>query len=133
MIGIIVMTHGSFSEGVVNACEVVTGPVARAETLSLHREDNVDDFRAAFEQAVEKVDTGDGVLVMCDILGGSPCNVSAMALRERDDLQVLVGLNLPMLLEAVMTRDQVSSVEELAKNCQAAANDGVKRVNEILG
>lgn len=133
MIGIVVMTHGSFSGGVVDACEVVTGPVTQTETLSLRREDNVDDFRAAFGRAVEKVDAGDGVLVLTDILGGSPCNVAAMALRERGDLQVLTGLSLPMLLEALMGREQASSVEELAKGCRAAALEGVKRVNELLG
>lgn len=133
MIGIIVMTHGSFSTGAVDACELVTGPVTQAATLSLRREDNVDDFGVEFQQALDKVDTGEGVLVLCDILGGSPCNVAAMALREREGLQVLTGLNLPMLLEALMTREQVASVEELAKNCLAAANEGVKHVNELLG
>ena len=63
MIGIDVMTHGAKADGIVNACELVTGPAKQVETLSLKREDNIDDLSTAFEAAVKKVDTGDGVLV----------------------------------------------------------------------
>ena len=81
MVGIIVVTHGTLSEGIVDAAELITGPVTQVETLSLRREDNVNDLNAAFLAALDRVDTGDGVLVLADLLGGSPCNVASMNLR----------------------------------------------------
>lgn len=132
MVGIIVMTHGSFSEGIVDAVELITGPVAQVETLSLRREDNVDDLNAAFIAALERVDTGDGVLVLADLLGGSPCNVASMNLRERS-YQVLSGANLPMLIEALSSRETTSSLEGLAAACAEAAMQGVKNINQLLG
>lgn len=132
MVGIIVMTHGSFSEGIVDAAELITGPVAQVETLSLRREDNVDDLNAAFIAALERVDTGDGVLVLADLLGGSPCNVASMNLRERS-YQVLSGANLPMLIEALSSRETTSSLEGLAAACAEAAMQGVKNINQLLG
>lgn len=132
MVGIIVMTHGSFSQGIVDACELICGPAQQVETLSLRREDNVDDLAKNFREAVARMDTGDGVLVLCDLMGGSPCNVSSMALREMGSFQLVSGVNLPMMLEAIMTRDTGASVEELAAACKTAAVEGVKHINELL-
>ena len=133
MIGIVVMTHGALADGIVNACELFTGPAKQVETLSLKREDNIDDLSTAFEAAVKKVDTGDGVLVFTDLLGGSPCNVASMHLRTSHGFQLLTGVNLPMILEALITREQGMPVEELAQNCRNAGTDGVKLINELLG
>ena len=132
MVGIIVMTHGALSEGIVDAAELITGHVTQVEALSLSREDNVNDLNAAFLAALDRVDTGDGVLVLTDLLGGSPCNVASMNLRERS-YRVLSGVNLPMFIEALSSRDTASSAEELQASCQEAAVQGVKNINQLLG
>lgn len=132
MVGIIVMTHGTLSEGIVDAAELITGPVTQVETLSLRREDNVNDLNAALLAALDRVDTGDGVLVLADLLGGSPCNVASMNLRERS-YRVLSGVNLPMFIEALSSRDSAGSVEELQAACQEAGAQGVKNINQLLG
>lgn len=132
MVGIIVMTHGTLSEGIVDAAELITGPVTQVETLSLRREDNVNDLNAAFLAALDRVDTGDGVLVLADLLGGSPCNVASMNLREKS-YRVLSGVNLPMFIEALSSRDSAGSVEELQAACQEAGAQGVKNINQLLG
>lgn len=133
MVGIIVMTHGSLSQGIVDACELICGPSQQVETLSLRREDNVDDLARNFRDALGRMDAGEGVLVLCDLMGGSPCNVASMALRETKSFQLVSGVNLPMMLEAIMTREQGVSVEELAASCRSAAAEGVKHINELLG
>ena len=132
MVGIIVMTHGTLSEGIVDAAELITGPVTQVETLSLRREDNVNDLNAAFLAALDRVDTGDGVLVLADLLGGSPCNVASMNLRERS-YRVLSGVNLPMFIEALSSRDSAGSAEELQAAYQEAGAQGVKNINQLLG
>lgn len=132
MVGIIVMTHGLLGEGIVDAAELITGPVAQVETLSLRREDSVNDLNAAFIDAVGRVDTGCGVLVLADLLGGSPCNVAGMNLREKS-YQVLSGVNLPMFIEALSSRETAGSAEELASVCRDAAVQGVQNINQLLG
>lgn len=132
MVGIIVMTHGSLGEGAVDAARLIMGPVEQVETLSLRREDNADDLNAAFLAALERVDSGEGVLVLADLLGGSPCNVASMNLREKS-YQLLSGVNLPMLIEALSSRESVGSPEELASLCAEAATQGVKNINQLLG
>lgn len=132
MVGIIVVTHGTLSEGIVDAAELITGPVTQVETLSLRREDNVNDLNAAFLAALDRVDTGDGVLVLADLLGGSPCNVASMNLRERS-YRVLSGVNLPMFIEALSSRDSAGSAEELQAACREAGAQGVKNINQLLG
>lgn len=132
MVGIIVVTHGTLSEGIVDAAELITGPVTQVETLSLRREDNVNDLNAAFLAALDRVDTGDGVLVLADLLGGSPCNIASMNLRERS-YRVLSGVNLPMFIEALSSRDSAGSAEELQTACQEAGAQGVKNINQLLG
>ena len=72
MVGIIVMTHGALAQGIVDAAELITGPAHQVQTLSLRREDNVNDLNDAFVAALEQVDTGDGVLVLTDLMGGLP-------------------------------------------------------------
>lgn len=132
MVGIIVMTHGALSEGIVDAAELITGPVSQVKTLSLRREDNVNDLNDAFLAALQEVDTGDGVLVLTDLLGGSPCNVASMNLREKS-YRVLSGVNLPMFIEALSSRDSAGSPEELQAACLEAATEGVKNINQLLG
>ena len=73
------------------------------------------------------------MLVFTDLLGGSPCNVASMHLRTSHGFQLLTGVNLPMILEALITREQGMPVEELAQNCRNAGTDGVKLINELLG
>lgn len=132
MVGIIVMTHGTLAEGLVDAAQLIMGPAEQVKTLSLKREDNVDDLDAAFKATLESVDTGDGVLVLADLFGGSPCNVASMNLREGNRYELVSGANLPMLIEAIMSREGASSASELASICRDAAVAGVKHVNELL-
>ncbi len=132
MVGIIVMTHGALAQGIVDAAELITGPAHQVQTLSLRREDNVNDLNDAFVAALEQVDTGDGVLVLTDLMGGSPCNVASMNLRDKD-YQLLTGVNLPMFIEALASREDGCSAADLAKACRDSATDGVKHINELLG
>ena len=65
-------------------------------------------------------------------MGGSPCNVASMNLRDKD-YQLLTGVNLPMFIEALASREDGCSAADLAKACRDSATDGVKHINELLG
>ena len=132
MVGIVVMTHGGLAEGLVSASEVIMGPAQQVKTLALRREGNVDELAAEFAAALDEVDTGDGALVLCDLFGGSPCNVASMGLRTARNYHLVAGANLPMLIEAINSRDEGLDAEALAKRCVETANEGIRHINELL-
>ena len=132
MVGIVDMTHGDLADGLLSASEVIMGPAQQVRTLSLRREGNVDELTAEFGRALEEVDTGDGVLVLADLFGGSPCNVASMGLRNARAYHLVSGVNLPMLIEALNSRDEGLGPEELAQRCLESAHAGMRHVNELL-
>lgn len=132
MVGIVIMSHGSLSTGIVEAAEVILGPIEQIATVSLKPGEGIEELNADFIAALERADTGDGVLVLTDLIGGSPCNVASMSLAEKP-YQLLSGFNLPMLIEILSSRDQVSSAEELAAVGLQSGSDGIRNVNELLG
>ena len=132
MIGIVVMSHGGLAEGLVSASEVIMGPAQQVRTLSLRREGSVDELSNDFERVVNEVDTGDGVIVLCDLFGGSPCNVASMGLRSARNYHLVSGANLPMLIEAINSRDEGLSPAALAQRCVESSHVGIRHVNELL-
>lgn len=132
MIGIVVMSHGGLAEGLVSASEVIMGPAQQVRTLSLRREGSVDELSGDFERVVNEVDTGDGVIVLCDLFGGSPCNVASMGLRSARNYHLVSGANLPMLIEAINSRDEGLSPAALAQRCVESSHEGIRHVNELL-
>lgn len=132
MVGIVVMSHGDLADGIVSAGEVIMGPATQVATLSLRREGNVDELTRAFEAALDEVDAGDGVLVLCDLFGGSPCNVASMGLRTERNYHLVSGANLPMLIEAINSRDEGLDPRELARRCIDSAHEGIRHINELL-
>lgn len=132
MVGIVVMTHGGLADGLVSASEVIMGPARQVRTLSLGREGNVDELAREFSRAVEEMDSGDGVLVLCDLFGGSPSNVASMGLRTEHNYHLVTGANLPMLIEAISSRDEGLGPRALAERCMESSREGIRHVNELL-
>lgn len=132
MVGIVVMSHGGLADGLVSASEVIMGPASQVATLSLRREGNVDELAHAFDAALDEVDAGDGVLVLCDLFGGSPCNVASMGLRTERNYHLVSGASLPMLIEAINSRDEGLDPRGLAERCIESAHGGIRHINELL-
>lgn len=131
MIGIIVMTHGSFSEEIIKSCELIAGPAERIAALKLSRNDNIDDLNRDFVEKLKELDDGDGVLVLTDLLGGSPSNIASLNLKKGGKFHTLTGINLPMLLEALINREG-KNLEELAEACVEAGKIGINHINKVL-
>ena len=97
MIGVVIVTHGKLAREFRAAREHVVGPQEQVETISIGPDDDLDARRADMLAALGKVDSGDGVVVLTDMFGGSPSNLAISAM-EQPNVEVIAGVNLPMLV-----------------------------------
>lgn len=131
MIGILLVTHGDFAKGIINAMELICGSQQKVEFLSLNMADDVEVFVGRVKEAALNLNDGDGVLILTDLMGGSPANVVCRFLLEEDHIESVTGLNLPMLLEAVNSREFMK-LDELIKACCDMGYSGIANLKEKL-
>lgn len=130
MIGILIVTHGKFGQELLKSAELIIGKQENVLTLGLEHGDSIEELNDKVKTSIEKLDEGDGVLVLTDLFGGSPSNVVAKNM-EQLNFHSLTGVNLPMLIEALITREIVD-IEELVNSAFKAGYEGVKNIGAIL-
>lgn len=132
MKGLVLTSHGPMAQGMLETSKLFMGEQEQLVAKCLYADDNPDDFIDVLKQAIAEVDTGDGVIVMCDMLFGSPCNCAARIVGEdlnSDKVQVVTGLNLAMVLQALATRESGDiSVADLVQS----GKDGVADLIAVL-
>ncbi|MBQ6492274.1 MAG: PTS sugar transporter subunit IIA [Erysipelotrichaceae bacterium] len=132
MKGIVITSHGPMAQGILDTSKLFFGEQAQMKACCLSAEDNPDDFVNVLKEAVAEVDTGDGVIVFCDMLFGSPCNCIARVIAEdleSDKIQVVTGVNLAMILQILSVREANDpTVEELIQS----GHDGIADLKAML-
>lgn len=132
MIDILLVTHGQFGTELLRSAELIAGPQEDIETLSLNKEDSIQKFGDAIHQKIASILKGHKkLLVLTDLFGGSPSNVAAANLRSMR-FKCLSGVNLPMLLEAVIQRGAANDLDQFSNKIMKSGVDGIKDINEIL-
>ena len=135
MIGIIIVSHGGFAEGLIDAAAMLYG-VEQCFALKLDPADSPEDFDERLRKLLDEADTGDGVFVLADLMGGTPCNRALLLLCEQipqgKKLRLLAGANLPMLISLMDNRQTASSFDELADVVIGETADCVLDVNKII-
>jgi PTS system mannose-specific IIA component len=116
MIGLILVTHGRLAEEMRAAMEHVVGPQRRVATICIGADDDVEQRRLDILHCIEDVDTGDGVILLTDMFGGTPSNL-AISMMSRGGVEVIAGMNLPMLvkLAKVRSRQTLSECTDIAE------------------
>ena len=104
MIGLVVVTHGLLAKEFRAAVEHIVGPQEHFETISIGPDDDVEQRRSEILESISRVNQGDGVVVLTDMFGGTPSNL-AISIMEGAPVEVLAGVNLPMLVKLAKTRD----------------------------
>jgi len=131
MIGLVLVTHGRLAEEFVVAMEHVVGQQERIESICIGPEDDMESRRADIAEAIKNVDEGRGVIVLSDLFGGTPSNL-AISLMEAGRIEVIAGINLPMLIRLGSARKTMKVTEAVA----AARDAGRKYItvaSEVLG
>lgn len=123
MIGLLVATHGSLASGIASALSLLAGEPEQFQTLELHPGMNPASFKDLMNEKLDELDTGDGVLVLLDIFGGTPSN-SFGQLMDRENVRAVSGVNLPMAIEASFSRAGLS-LDELVARVMGAGKDAV--------
>ena len=131
MIGLVLVTHGRLAEEFRSALEHVVGPQERIETIAIGPEDKIEARRADIQRAVARVDDGSGVIILTDMFGGTPSNLS-ISLLSPGSVEVVAGLNLPMLVKLARVRKD-ASLDEAALKAQDAGRKYINVASKILG
>lgn len=119
MIGLVIVTHGHLADELLHALEHVVGPQEAVRTIAVGPEDRMDDRRDELIEAVTTLDQGKGVIICTDMFGGTPSNL-AIAVIDPGRVEVLTGVNLPMLVKLASMRKTESLAEAAASACEAA-------------
>ncbi len=131
MVGLVVASHGRLADELVHTAEQIVGKLPAIATCNIEPGTSVEDLRAQMKQAVAHVDEGDGVIVMADLFGGTPCKESLM-MCQRGNLEVLAGVNLPMLLKANSLRSEALPLPEMATLLAAYAQRNITCASALL-
>jgi len=130
MIGVVIVTHGKLAHEFRAALEHVVGPQEQIETVSIGPDDDLDIRRTDMLAALAKVDSGDGVVVLTDMFGGSPSNLAISAM-EHSNVEVIAGVNLPMLVKLASVRGECG-LDEAITQAQEAGRKYISVASQIL-
>ena len=124
MIGMVLVTHGRLAEEFVNATEHVVGPQTQVRAISIGPDDDMEQRRQDILGAVADVESGAGVIILTDMFGGTPSNL-AISVMEKANVEVIAGINLPVLIKLASVRGD----DDMANAVAAAQESGRKYIN----
>lgn len=129
MIGLVLVTHGRLAEEFLAALEHIVGPQEQTAAICIGPDDDMEQRRSDILREVEAVNSGDGVAVLTDMFGGTPSNL-AISIMEPAKVEVLAGINLPMLIKLAAARGEEGPGENDLKAAVTAAQEaGRKYIN----
>ena len=131
MIGLILVTHGRLADQFVQAMEHVVGEQSAIVTVCIGPNDDMEQRRSEIATAIEDVDAGKGVIILTDLFGGTPSNL-AISLLDAGRVEVIAGINLPMLIRLAGAR-KTMSVTEAVEAAQEAGRNYITVASELLG
>ena len=129
MIGLVVVAHAGLAAELIRAAEMIVGPVDGVAAVEIKAEDSVEQIRAALTGAIESVAAA-GVIIMTDMFGGTPSNMS-LSFLEENRIEVLTGVNLPMIIRFFSDRERYG-VSELAAHLKDSGREGVAVAGDYL-
>jgi len=130
MIGLVLVTHGALASQFVAAMEHVVGPQRQVEAISIGPDDDMERRRKDILSAVASVDSGDGVILLTDMFGGTPSNL-AISTMDKAKVEVIAGVNLPMLIKLASVRD-TSNLRQAVDQAQESGRKYISIASRVL-
>jgi mannose PTS system EIIA component len=129
-IGGVIVSHGKVANELLAAAETVVGELTHIAAVSIGWNDDVETAKNEIARAIKKVSKGNGVLLLTDMFGGTPTNISAMFLAD-GDVEIVTGVNLPMVIK-LATQHKESGLMEMAKEVEEQGKQAIYRASELL-
>lgn len=130
MIGVVLVTHGRLADEFLAAVEHVVGPQTHFAAISIGAEDDMEQRRKEIIDRAKEVDMGDGIILLTDMFGGTPSNL-AISLLDQDKIEVIAGVNLPMLIKLVSIRAE-KSLPDVVDEAQEAGRKYINVASDLL-
>lgn len=130
MIGLLIVTHSDLGIEFLNAAEFIVGRLEAADAVSITQTADSEGIRKMIEEKVTALDSGDGVLILTDMFGGTPSNISLSFLKE-ERVEVLTGVNLPMIIAIAQYRSDMK-LSELAEKAEKAGKTSISLASKLL-
>ncbi len=131
MIGLVLVTHGNLALEFISAMQHVVGKQDNVEAVCIGPEDDMEMRRAEIIEKVNKVDSGKGVVLLTDMFGGTPSNL-AISIMDRANVEILAGMNLPMLIKIASLRKD-KTMKETVEGAQEAGKKYINIASQLLG
>lgn len=130
MIGVLITTHGNLGNELIRAAELIKGSLKGVVHVSVDQTKGVEDLKKEISSAIKKLDQGQGVLVLTDLFGGTPSNISLSFLKE-GKVEVVTGVNLPMLMKLSEVREGLN-LKDFAHYIKDYGKKNISLASEIL-
>ncbi len=130
MIGLVLVTHGRLAAELIGALEHVVGPQEDVNAVCIGPDDDMERRRVDILESIEKADTGSGVILLTDMFGGTPSNL-AISVMEKANVEVIAGVNLPMLIKLASVR-ATGSLQSAAEQAQDAGRKYINIASQLL-
>ena len=131
LVGALVVTHGQLGQELVGAAQAIVGEISYIVAVSIGWNDDVSESKKKIEQAVQEVDQGKGVIILTDMLGGTPSNLS-LPLLKRNEVEIVTGVNLPMVIK-LANQSGSDSLSELVTKVKKQGQGHISIASELLG
>lgn len=130
MIGMILVSHGHLAEEMKAVLEHIVGKQDAVETVGIFSDDDMEQRRAEIQEKIKQVDAGDGVIILTDMFGGTPSNL-AISVMEQANIEVIAGVNLPMLIKLAQLRTSLP-LKEASEGAQEAGRKYINVASALL-
>ncbi len=130
MIGILVISHGRLAEALISSVQFLVGGLKRVKGISIWPKERIEEIRDRIRKGIKEVDDGDGVVILTDVIGGTPTNLSLSVLENRN-VEVVTGVNLPMLLTLASYRSG-RSLREIGRLVKKSGRRSIILAKEML-
>lgn len=132
MIGIVVVTHGQLARELVSSAEMIVGEIPDVTSVSIGWHDSPEDAQEEIREAIKRVEKGNGTVLLTDMFGGTPSNLS-LSFLETDRLEVVTGVNLPMLIKLVGLREvENTSLLEVARQICSQGKESIYQASDLV-
>lgn len=123
MIGVIIATHGTMAKAALELCEMFVGPKEHVETIGFCPGESLEELVEKYEKALAALDGP--TLILTDIKGGSPCNVAMAMQQTHENVKVISGFNIPLLLDILDMQEEADNMEKMVEDAIAAGKDAI--------